>query len=43
MATPLLTERYADQLQGVLNCYDRIIISGHLQPFCHAWDETGLH
>ena len=40
MATPLLTEKYADQLQGVLNCYDRIIISGHLQPFCYAQGMT---
>jgi hypothetical protein len=36
MATQLLTEKYSDQLHGVLNCYDRILISGYLQPFCHA-------
>lgn len=36
MATQLLTEKYSDQLYGVLNCYDRILISGYLQPFCHA-------
>jgi hypothetical protein len=36
MATQLLTEKYSDQMHGVLNCYDRILISGYLQPFCHA-------
>lgn len=32
----LLTKRYADQLDGVLSCYDRIVISDSLQPFCYA-------
>jgi len=36
MATQLLTEKYSDQMHGVLNCYDRILINGFLQPFCHA-------
>jgi hypothetical protein len=36
MATHLLTERYADAIQGVLGCYDRIVISGHLQPLAYA-------
>jgi len=40
MATPLLTEKYSDQLHGVLNCYDRIIISGNLQPLCYAQGMT---
>jgi hypothetical protein len=36
MATQLLTDKYHDQLEGVLNCYDRVLISGYLQPFCYA-------
>jgi len=36
MATQLLTEKYSDQMHGTLNCYDRILINGYLQPFCHA-------
>jgi hypothetical protein len=30
----LLTERYADQISGVLSCYDRIIIQGTLPGLC---------
>ena len=40
MAPPLLSEKYRDQMHGVLNCYDRILISGYLQPFCHAKSMT---
>lgn len=36
MATKLLTERYGDEIQGVLHCYDRVIITGSLQPLCYA-------
>jgi len=36
----LLTERYADQLDGVLSCYDRIVITGSLMPFCYAQGMT---
>lgn len=32
----LLSEKYADQLYGVLGCYDRIVIAGHLQPLGYA-------
>lgn len=32
----LLSEKYASQLHGVLNCYDRIVIAGHLQPLSYA-------
>ncbi len=32
----LLSEKYADQMHGVLNCYDRIVIAGHLQPLSYA-------
>lgn len=32
----LLSEKYANQLHGVLNCYDRIVITGHLQSLSYA-------
>lgn len=32
----LLPEKYASELDGVLNCYDRIVIAGHLQPLSYA-------
>ena len=33
--TPL-NERYADQIVGVLGCYDRIVITGTLPGVCYA-------
>lgn len=36
MAAELLSEKYGADLYGVLNCYDRVIISGNLQPLCYA-------
>ena len=36
MVTPLLSEKFQDQLDGVLHCYDRVILLGSLQPFCYA-------
>jgi hypothetical protein len=36
----LLCERYADQLDGILSCYDRIVITGSLMPFCYAQGMT---
>jgi hypothetical protein len=41
MATELLSEKYDADLYGVLNCYDRIIISGSLHPLCYAKGMTG--
>jgi hypothetical protein len=41
MATELLSEKYAVDLYGVLNCYDRVIISGSLHPLCYAKGMTG--
>jgi hypothetical protein len=41
MATELLTERYATDLHGVLNCYDRIILTGHVHPWCYDKGMTG--
>ena len=32
----LITEKYASELYGVLSCYDRIVIAGHLQPLSYA-------
>ena len=34
--TRLITEKYQDDVFGVLHCYDRILISGNLQPLCYA-------
>ena len=36
MGIALLTERYKDQLAGVLSCYDRILIQGTLPKWCYA-------
>ena len=36
MTTKRLTEKYADDMYGVLNCYDRIIITGHVQQWCYS-------
>ncbi len=34
--TTLITEKYQDDVFGVLHCYDRILVSGNLQPLCYA-------
>jgi hypothetical protein len=36
----LLSERYCDGIDGVLNCYDRIVITGSMQPLCYAQGMT---
>ena len=36
MGVELLTERYRDQIAGVLSCYDRIIIQGTVPGWCYA-------
>ena len=36
----LLSERYCNELDGVLSCYDRVVITGSLQPFCYAQGMT---
>jgi hypothetical protein len=41
MATELLTEKYADELDGVLMCYDRLVLTGSLFPFCYAQGMSG--
>lgn len=40
VATRLITEKYEPDIYGVLNCYDRVIISGNLQPLCYAQGMT---
>jgi hypothetical protein len=35
-----LTEKYSDELDGVLSCYDRIVITGSLYPFCYSQGMT---
>ena len=37
----LLTERHDDQIDGVLSCYDRIVITGTLPQLCFARGMTG--
>jgi hypothetical protein len=36
MTTQLLCDKYADALDGMLKCYDRIIVMGSLDPICYA-------
>jgi len=36
MGLTLLTERHADQIAGVLSCYDRILVFGTLPGLCFA-------
>jgi len=36
MTIKMLTERYEPDIAGVLHCYDRVIISGYLQPLGYA-------
>ena len=40
METEQIPERYRDQVHGVLDCYDRIVISGNLLPLCFAQGAT---
>ena len=40
MSTPLLSEKYAAEMVGVLHCYDRVIIRGNLQPLCYGQGMT---
>jgi hypothetical protein len=41
MAIKLVSEKYSAELHGVLNCYDRIIITGNVHPLCYAKGMTG--
>ena len=42
MTTILLSEKYETDLHNVLNCYDRLIISGNLHPLCYEKGMTGF-
>ena len=41
MATKLLTETYAEAMDGMLACYDRLILTGSLYPLCYAQGMSG--
>ena len=34
--TMTLCEKYAQQVEGVLSCYDRVVVMGSLHPLCYA-------
>jgi enoyl-[acyl-carrier-protein] reductase (NADH) len=36
----LLSERFEQELDGVLSCYDRIVITGNVQSLCYAQGMT---
>ena len=38
----LITDTHAKHIQGVLSCYDRIVIQGTLHPFCYAEGMTSF-
>ena len=40
MDSTLLPDKYRNQIYGVVNCYDRVIVAGSLQPFCYAQGMT---
>ena len=42
MTTILLSEKYEAELHGVLNCYDRLIISGYLRPLSYEKGMTSF-
>ena len=37
----LLTDRYSSKIQGIISCYDRVIIQGTLPILCYAKGMTG--
>ena len=41
MRNQLMTERYQEDMCGILSCYDRVIISGNVHPLCYAKGMTG--
>ena len=42
MGTELLTERHAGQIEGVLGCWDRMLILGTLPGICFAGGMTSF-
>lgn len=41
MATELVTEKYKDSIDGVLHCYDRVVLTGSVQAWSYAQGMTG--
>jgi hypothetical protein len=41
METELLTDKYGEALDGMLHCYDRIILTGSIQSWSYAQGMTG--
>lgn len=40
----LLTQRYSNQIKGILSCYDRVVITGTIPTICYAQGMTSyLH
>ena len=42
MGIELLTDRYSDQIAGVLRCWDRMLIFGTLPGICFAEGMTSF-
>ena len=42
MTSPTLVDKYADKIKGVLNCYDRVVITGTLPEICFAQGMTSF-
>jgi hypothetical protein len=40
-AMDLITDRYAEKICSIFECYDRIVIQGTLPGLCHADGMTG--
>ncbi len=38
----LITERYKEQIAGVISCYDRIIIQGTIPEWCYDQGMTSF-
>ena len=38
----LLTEKYNDQIKGIISCYDRVVVQGTLPYFCYAEGMTSF-
>ena len=41
MVTPSLVEKHADKIQGVISCYDRLVITGTLPPLSYPQGMAG--
>jgi len=41
MGTELFTEKYREAMDGILQCYDRVILTGSVQPWSYAQGMSG--